>query len=298
MRFCLAVVIALVLGACTSTPDVVATIGDVEVMNDELVALNAGDSAEDNEEQARSLYLLVLHRLLTDGAEAEFGYVPTEAEIAGAFDDRTRGLGDDLDSTLLERGVTRERVLLESELDLIRTELEERLVYEDGHGFDFDQAYRGFLAVNSRVCMVVLNLADAALVPEIQARVDAGEDLDDIFELYPDRTARLDMGCASPIDHGQALAPVAVDGEVGVSYARESGDGAIFVAKVTERDAPSADEVRDEVMIYGVESQGPELFNAWAVEQLQGADVQVAEAIGTWGPGPDTGDVPTIVPAD
>lgn len=298
MRLRILFAVALVLGACTSTPDVVATIGDVEVSNQDLAALNSGDSAGETTEQARSLYLLILHRLLTEGAEADFGFTPTEAEVAEAFDERTRGLGEDLDATLLERGVTRDRVLLESELDLIRAELEERLVYTDGYGFDFDKAYRGFLSVNSRVCMVVLNLADASLVPDIQARVDGGEDLDDIFERYPDRTARLDMGCASPIDHGQALAPVALDGEVGVSYARESGDGAIFVAKVTERDAPGPDEVRDEVMTYGVESQGPELFDAWAVDILRGADVEVTEAIGRWGPGPDTGDVPTIVPAD
>ena len=298
MKLRLVVVIALVLGACTSTPDVVATIGDVEVSNVELTALNSGESVDDIEVQARSLYLLILNRLLTAAAEEDFGFAPSDAEVAEAFDERTRGLGDDLDATLLERGVTRDRVLLESELDLVRAELEERLVYADGYGFDFDRAYRGFLSVNSRVCMVVLNLADASLVSDIQARVDGGEDLDDIFELYPDRTARIDMGCASPIDHGQALAPVALDGEVGVSYARESGDGAIFVAKVTERDAPSADDVRDEVMIYGVESQGPDLFNAWAVEVLKGADVEVADAIGTWRPGPDTGDVPTIVPAE
>jgi hypothetical protein len=287
----------LVLAACNSTPGSVATVEGVEVSAEELSVLNADGDSIEIEEQASSLYLLVLHRLLTAGAEADFQYVVPQADLTEAFDNRTRGLGEDIDAVLDERGVTRDRIMLEAELDVIRGELEERLVRTDGHGFDFDEAFRGFLSVNSRACMVVLNLADAELVPDIQARVDSGEDLDAIFAVYPDRTARLDMGCASPIDHGPALAPVALDGEVGVSYARPSGDGAIFVAKVTERDAPSADAVREEVLVFGVESQGPELFNAWAVEILMNAEVDVAEQIGTWGPGPNTGDVPTIVAA-
>lgn len=291
------VALMIVLAACNATPGVVATVEGVEVSSEELSALNAAGQSTEVGEQASSLYLLVLHRLLTAGAQADFQYAVPEVELTEAFDNRTRGLGEDVDAVLGERGVTRERIMLEAELDVIRGELEERLVRSDGYGFDFEEAYRGFLSVNSRVCMVVLNLADVELVPDIQARVDAGEDLDAIFDLYPDRTARLDMGCASPIDHGQALAPVALDGEVGVSYARPAGDGAIFVAKVTERDAPAADAVREEVLVYGVESQGPELFNAWAVEILMNAEVDVADQIGTWGPGPDTGDVPTIVPA-
>jgi hypothetical protein len=291
------VALVLLLAACTSAPGVVASVEGVDVSTEELNALNAAGASTEIDERASSLYLLVLHRLLTTGAEADFQYAVGESELAEAFENRTRGLGEDIDAVLDERGVTRARVLLEAELDVIRGELEERLVRSDGHGFDFDEAFRGFLAVNSRACMVVLNLADAELVPDIQERVDAGEDLDAIFEVYPDRTARIDMGCASPIDHGQALAPVALDGEVGVSYSRPAGDGAIFVAKVTERDAPTADEVREEVMIYGVESQGPGLFNAWAAEILMSAEVDVADEIGSWRPGPDTGDLPTIVPA-
>jgi hypothetical protein len=297
MKVALLPALTLLLAACSSsTPGVVATVDGVEVSEERLAALNVDGVDATAEERASSLYLLILHGLLSEGAEADFGYAAGGTELAEAFDRRTGGIGD-VDARLAERGVTRDRVMLEAELDLIRSELERELVYTDGYGFDFEEAYRGFLAVNSNVCMAVLNLADATLVPEVQAMVDAGDDLDDIFETYPDRTARIDMGCTSPIDHGDALAPVALDGEVGVSYARPSGDGAIFVAKVTSRDAPSADEVRDEVMAFGVENQGPELFNLWAVEQLSEAEVTVDADIGRWRPGPDTGDVPTIIPA-
>jgi hypothetical protein len=239
--------------------------------------------------------LLILHRLVVAGAEEEFGYSVSSEDLQAAFDDRTDGLGDEIDARLASRGETRERVLIESELDVLRAHLEEEMVRSEGHGFDFDRAYRGFLAANSRVCVVVLTLADRELVDAIQQLVDAGEDLDTIFDRYPDRTARLDMGCRSPLDHGQELAPVALDGEIGRTYARPSGDGAIYVAKVTSRDAPAADTVREAVVDYGVGSQGPELFDAWAVGLLESAHVTVAESVGHWGPGPNTGEVPTVV---
>jgi hypothetical protein len=288
-----AMVLALVLVACGPSGPV-ATVDGVEVTSAELAALNTG-SGIDARERASSLFLLILHRLLVEAAQKDFGYSVPGADLRAAFDKRTDGLGDDVDGRLAARGETRARVLLESELDVLRSHLEGEMVRADGYGFDFDKAYRGFLGANSKVCMVVLTLADRGLVDEIQRRIDGGEDLDAVFEQYPDRTARLDMGCRSPLDHGQELAPVALDGEIGRSYVRPSGDGAIYVAKVTERDAPSVNDVRDQVIAYGVESQGPELFDAWAVSILKSADVSVAESVGRWAPGPETGDVPTVV---
>ena len=283
---------SLVLVACTSPTDPAAIVDGVEISFARLDSMNI-DGEIDDEERASSLFLLVLHQILSAGASEDFGFVASEAQVDAAFGRRAGE--SDVDERLARRGETRERVRVEAALDVIRDEIEEALVREDDSGFDFDRAYRGFLASNSRVCLVVLNLADAVLVDDIQSRVDAGEDLDAIFELYPDRTARLDMGCRSPIEHGPELAPVALDGEVGVSYARPTSGDAIYVAKVTERDAPAAEDVRELVILHGVETQGPELFNAWAVEQMTSARVEIADQVGTWEPGPLSEDVPTVV---
>lgn len=283
--------VALLVGCGPGGP--VAVVEDDPIERSELDALAPG--AVDAEQEASSLFLLILHRLLVDAAARDFGVAVDEADVDAAFADRTRGL-DDVDAALTERGVTRRRVTLEAELDALRRHLEEEMVVGDRSAVDMDEAYRDFLAANSRACMVVLNLADASLTEEVEERVEAGEDLDDIFADHPDRTARLDLGCHSPLQHGMELAPVALDGEVGTSYARHPESGGVYVAKVTERDAPPLAEVEEEVIALAVDTQGPQLFDAWAADVLRTADVEVHDSIGTWEPSQDTGDIPTVVP--
>ena len=90
----------------------------VEIGVDELDALSAGD-AVDAEERASSLFLLILHRLLTAEAKEDFGYEASATELEAAFAARTQGVSEDIDAMLSERGVTRRRVMLDAELDLI-----------------------------------------------------------------------------------------------------------------------------------------------------------------------------------
>jgi hypothetical protein len=283
------------LVAACSGSSTLATVDGETIDVTELAALHPAGADLDAEQRAASLFLIILHRLLVEGARQEFDLVVSESAVDAAFTDRTQGLGEDVDRALAERGVTAERVRLEAELDVIRAGVEEALVRSESPGFDFADAYRTFLSTNSNVCLVVLQLADAELSAPIRAEAEAGDDLDVIFERYPDRTARLDMGCRSPIEHGAELAPVALDGEVGRTYLRDTADEAIYLVKVVERQAPPADDVRDEVIAGAIASQGPELFDAWAVEILQSAEVTVDDGVGSWGTTPQTGDVPTVV---
>ena len=285
-------VMALMVVGCSPTGPV-AMVDGTPIEWDELRALHPEGADVDAEEQASSVFLLILHQLVVQAASDEFGVVPTETEIDAAFEDRTDGYAD-VDAVLTERGVTRTRVRLEAELDVIRRKIEEAMVRSGWPGTDLDEAYRDFLAANSNACLVVLTLADEALVDPIQQRVDDGDDLDDIFATYPDRTARIDMGCRSPIAHGTELAPVALDGEVGRSYARHPQAGGVYVVKVVERTAPPMEEVQEQVLELAITTQGPDLFTAWAADLLRGADVEVNESVGRWTTVAESGDVPIV----
>ncbi len=274
----------------------VAVVDGVPIESSVLDEMHPASSGVDAEKQAASLFLIILHQLVVDHASEEFGVVATEEEINAAFQARTTGLGGDVSGALAERGETPARVRLEAELDVLRKRMEAEIVRSGDPGVDLDRAYRDFLAVNSRVCLVVLTLADADLTEEVERRAEAGEDLDDIFGAFPDRTARIDMGCRSPLDHGMELAPVALDGDVGRSYAFRPEAGGVYLAKVTERDAPDREEVADEILHFAIDRQGPGLFDRWASDLLRNASVEVSGAVGRWEPVPESGDIPTVVP--
>ena len=283
---------AVALGACSSMPSTAAVVDGVEVSGTRLAAMSP-DRDRAPHDLVRDLNLLILHEVLTTQAAVDFDLVASEEQIAEAFSDRVRGREDDVEEWLANRGSTRERVLLEAELDVIREALEDAMVESDEYGFDFDAAYRSFLGVNSRVCLRGLGITDPELTATIESGVETGETIASLSADHPGSTEIIDLGCNIPIEHGTLLAPVALDGEIGVAYIRETTDGTKYVVEVTERDAPAAEDVFEEVMQIGRERQGPLLFDAWVIDVLKSAEVTVDTSIGVWGTTTE-GDVPTV----
>lgn len=292
----LAVVAAasLVAVACSGGPEVVAVVDGTPIGTEELEALHPDADDLIPEERADSVFLLILHRLLVAGAESDFAVVVEQAELDGAFAERTRRFGDDVDTRLRDRGVTRERVLLEAELDVIRTRVESLLV-ERGDGFDLDAAYREFISVNSMACLVMLAPTSPEVEADIAAFVENDVSLDEVERRLPDAVERVDLGCANPFRHPEPLQPVAVDGEVGKAYLREFSDGTVYVAAVVTRDAPTMNDVMEEVLEIAAATQGRDLFDAWAVEILRAAAVEIEASVGRWEATSESNGIPTVV---
>lgn len=291
--FLATLLLASLLGACGSS-EPIAVVNGVEVTGERLDEMSPTD-ARDSEAEIRDLNLLILHEILTTRAESEFGLVASEDEIAARFDERVRGRESGIEEWLADRGSTPDRVMLEAELDVIRAELEDVMAESDDYGFDFDAAYRYFLSVNSRVCLQGLTIPAVEAVDEIERAVEDGTDVAGLAAAFPDATQELEIGCNIPVEFGPLLAPVALDADLGVAVLRETAEGTTFVVEVTERDAPAADEVRDEVIELGRERQAPGLFDAWVVELLRSAEVEVDESVGVWGATAE-GDIPTVTP--
>lgn len=284
----------LVVATACSSAETVATIEGEPVEHSELAELFPEESDATEQELASSLMILILHDLLIEAARDHFGFTVSQESHQSAFQARTRGLGSDLDATLAARGLTRERVALEADLDVIRAELEDRLVRDEAPGLDLDAAYRTFLSVNSRVCLSAWRITNDSAVGDIEVLLEGGGGLANVEQAYPDVLEPVDLECTSPTLFGLGLASVALDGEVGKAHVVKTEQGPVITA-VVEREAPSAQEVRDEVLQVAAETQGPELFNEWAAEVLRNADVKIDGSVGRWEPAQGTGDIPTIV---
>lgn len=284
---------AFVIGACGAS-DVVAVVDGTEIAATEIAALHPDDRSLEPEERAASTFLVILHHLLLSEAERAFGIVPAAGDIEAAFFARTRGLEGRIDEVLAGRGVTRSRVELEAELDALRDLVQLDFV-TDGASVDLDAAYRRFVSVNSVVCVRLLAPASPELEPTLDALVFAGATGEEIEAEMGDGVERIELGCMSPSRHPEAVASVAVDGEVGKAYERRFSDGTMYAAVVTERDAPPMSEVMDEVLGLAADTEGRERFDEWAFEILRNADVEVDPSVGTWEPTEETGGVPTVV---
>jgi hypothetical protein len=292
----LASVALVAAAACSPAADAsatVATVDGVAIEQRALDRLHPTGADVDADQRASSMLLLILHRLLVRSAEEEFGVSVTPEAQQAAFDARTNGLGSDVDAALRDRGVTRDRVLLEADLDVIRDQLQGRLV-RDAAPDQLDAAYRTFLSVNSRVCLSAVRVVDDAALAGIADMVERGADVAGVAQANPGAVEHLDLECTSPTQLGPGLASVALDGGVGEVHVVRA-EGGPYVAVVDERDAPALEDVRDEVRQIAIETEGPELFTAWVADIVRHADVDVADAIGRWAPDEGTNGLPTVI---
>ncbi len=292
-----AAVVALgLLASSCSTGGPAATVDGVEITSDRIDMLHPADSELDEQQRASTLFLIILHHLVTREAEAQFDLVPSEAEIEAALAVR---LGDDeaiSAARLAERGVTRERVLLEAELDVLREKLQRAFVERGGPEIDLDAAYRTFLSVNSRACVTMLAPASEQAIADMERATTGTITLQAVQEQLGDLVEPVDLGCDIPAQLPGPVQPLALDGEVGRAYLSTFSDGTVYVAAVTSRDAPPLETVIDEVKGIASDSQGSDLFDEWAFDLLRTAEVAVDEDLGVWEPRDGTGDVPTVVP--
>ena len=288
-------VVVLTASACSSGGPA-ATIDGFDIPPERIEELHPEGADLDGEQEASSLFLIILHHVVSREAEVQFDLVPDDRDIEAALTARLGG--DDVAAlpALTANGITRERVLLEAELDVLRERLQRAFIDEGGPGVDLDAAYRTFLGVNSRACILMLAPASDEAVAEMERVTDGTATLGSVQDQLGDRVEPVDLGCDSPSRLPLPVQPVALDGEVGLAYLRTFSDGTVYVVGVTERDAPTLDEVLEEVKALAADSQGATLFNEWAFDLLRAADVTVDEAFGTWEPREGTGDVPTVVP--
>lgn len=285
--------IAGLIAAGCSSGGPAASIDGYDVAPERISRLHPEDADLDEQQQASSLFLIILHHLVTREADAQFDLVPAPTEVDAALAARV-GAADD--QQLADQGVTRDRVLLEAELDVVRAELQRAFIDRGGPGVDLDAAYRTFLGVNSRACVELLAPASDAAVPDMERVTDGDSTLESVREQLGDLVETVDLGCDNPVQLPPPVQSVALDGEVGIAYLSTFSDGTVYVAAVTSRDAPTMEDVIEEVKSIAADSQGATLFNDWAFDLLRTADVTVDTDLWAWEPRDGTADVPTVVP--
>jgi parvulin-like peptidyl-prolyl isomerase len=218
---------------------------------------------------------------------------------------RARG---DLDEQLALRNLTRRRIQIEAELDVLRDAVGASLVRDEAPGFDLDAAYEAYLMDNAEVCIQQIQIDDVSIVDALVARLDSGEPFSDValevsIDPFVDREAGRsgaggDFGCSAPmalpVGLGQAALTAPLDEPVGPIA---SADG-VHVLWVYDRTVAPLVEVRPAVLEHAIQLQGEEMFRLWAVDVLQNIEVELDPTYGRWAMLPETDPVPTVVSPD
>ena len=306
-----AAALSLVGVACSSAPDIIATIDGIDIERDRFEALHPEGYELVPDQTASTLLLIMIHDAFYQAAE-DMGVSISDADLDAAFADRTQpavAVGT-LDEVLANRGVTSERVRLESDLDALRSVLGPQLVRDEAEGFDLDAAYEDYLKVEARVCVRHILLGDTTNLEDIVNRANGGEAFDALArEFSIDNLAQRpegesgaggDLGCSFPNSFGLGLADAALDVSVpvGEAFGPVISDRGLHVMVVYEREIPELSDVRADVVEGAVGSQAEDVFRTWAIGVLEAAEVDIHEDYGSWAPAEGTNGVPTVRPPE
>jgi len=304
------VALLLMTAACSGGSDRVATIDDVTIPTEAFTALHVDVAELSDDEVARSALLLILHNAFTAEAQEALGIAPDPSLVDERFAERTetfRARGD-LDEQLALYNLTRRRVEIEAELDVLRDAVGALLVRDEAPGFDLDAAYEAYLMDNAEVCIQQIRIDDVSIVDSLVARLESGEPFSDVardvsIDPFVDREAGRsgaggDFGCSAPMALPEGLGKAALTAPIDAPVGPVTSADGVHVLWVYDRTVAPLVEVRPAVLEHAIQIQSEEMFRLWAVDVLQKIDVELDPAYGRWAMLPETDPVPTVVSPD
>jgi len=298
--------LAVIAAACAGSTG--ATVVDgVEITTDDMAALHVDFDELDDDERAGSALLLILREAFGTRASNELDLSLESAAVENAYQERVEdfvGRGGVV-IVLAAMNQTPERLRIEAELDTIRDSVAAELVRSESTGFDLASAYEAYLLAEAEVCIRQMQLASGADFDVVVDRLEAGEEFADVardvsVDPFVAREEGVgaggDLGCSAPNALPGGLDTATLTAPLNEPTGPVIADTGIYLLDVYERSAPELADVRDEVIEFGVEQQGPDLFRLWAIDVLQSIEVDVSNKFGTWAMLPETDPVPTVVP--
>jgi parvulin-like peptidyl-prolyl isomerase len=286
---------ALVLSACGSgSGDVAATVNGEDITVADVEALISGDGAEiPKSEFAGALGFLVQQQIVSDAAEAEFGIVIPEDDIAAEADvifEEAAG-GQTREEFLEAQGITEELLQKFAHSQLLVGEISQTLEadVEQPTQEEIDTVITDAEAL---YCSSHILVATEQEANDVLSRLEAGEEFPALAaELSTDTgsgAAGGDLGCSAPEVYDPAFAAALTAAEVGVPTAPVESQFGFHVILLREDELPTAEEAKASLTAEAVN----EAANTWFTDQFEAAEVTVDEAYGTWQATP----TPQVVP--
>ncbi len=289
--------VAVLAAACSGGGEVAATVTGAEIISTDVDTLFY-DGGEGLPEADFSQFLstLIQWKAIAAAGEADFGIDPTTDEIATEVDRlyAEQGAGATYEEFLESQNISEGGLEQYAAQLLIGAAILDELqaTVDQPTAADAEDALAADPAVwTTEVCSAHILVATAEEATDVLTRLDAGEDFEALAtELSLDTgsgAAGGALGCISPATYVLEFAEAAVTAEIGeVSDPVESQFG-FHLIRVDSRTLATTD-----IVITGLYDQRvAQAVDAWYTGSVNGAEITLDEAYGTW----VTDPFPTIV---
>lgn len=295
-----AAALAVVSVACGGTESV-ATVGDSSISYDEVISYMRVDGDVVNQDQfTRTLLGVIADRVIVAQAADDFGIARTDDEIDAQVDELigplTQG-GVSLEDILQANALTEAGLRAIAAQGVLQVKVQDALLADLAEPSDEDLQlrYEAELPARANVCSSHILLESEEDAQAALDRALAGEDFAALaMELStgPSGPDGGDLGCGAPSQFVLEFANGTLAAEVGVPHGPVRSSFGWHIILVSERTAPTFDELRTELVSSLSAAQAGELWTTWLVDALTTAVVSVDPEYGTW----TTDPAPTIIP--
>lgn len=279
----LAVLLSLVTAACSSTPAVVATIGGTtQITEADLGDLFETKAVPVDTELRDAIFALTALEILLQGMRADFGLELDQAGVDTMMSQLTAqrdGAGLSTADFLGVPNAGEGMLRFDAELVVLRRQVVDALVTAPS----FIDEVMATPTLITRVCSAHVLVATEEEAQGVLDRLRAGEAIATVAdEVSLDTGVGGDLGCRIAGEYVDEFAVATIEAPIGEPYGPIETLFGWHVLIVSERTAPTRDEVAaDPVAVIPV-SEATAIWQEWFNDKLRAADVVVEAKYGTW----------------
>ena len=305
MKKMLLAALALVLGACSGSGAVVATVNGNEITVSDVEALySQSPGAIPTQLFAENLRNTIVEVLVIDQAASQFGIEFTSEEIEARRAELELSVlaqsgGLSYEEFLEENGLTDARILRIAHQQLVAEAVEDALIA--GEGAITDEAlrarYDAALFDLTEACVSHILVATEEEALDAKERIDGGETFADVAaEVGTDGTAASggELGCGPLSRYVPEFALGALEVPVNETSGPVRSEFGYHLILVTERTTSPFEDVEEDLRLSYAAERGGTLVQDWLLEKVGEAEVTVDPKYGTW----VTDPFPTVLPPE
>lgn len=274
--------LAVLVPACSSSPELIATIGTTEITTDDIAALYESDALPVDQTLRAAIFALAARQIIVDAAQTDLGVTLDAIKVDGLIetmkterDSQGLSTADYLGVEDAGDGLLR----FNAEIAVLRDQVIRALATDAAY---LDELFADPAAI-TEVCAKHILLATQLEAEDVVVQLLGGADFAELANTVSlDTGSGGDLGCRQAAVYVDEFAAAALEAPLNEVFGPVQSEFGWHVIVVSERTVPTREEVAADPVSYIASSTLDALWEDFVTGKLEVAQVTVEPDFGTW----------------
>ncbi len=290
--FALVTLLAVMAAACSSSPQLIATVGtDVKITTEDIASLYESESLPIDSTLRGAIFAMAAREVIKATAFAELGVTIDSTKVDELFRDMVLDRDSRGQTTADWLGVPDAGdglMIFNAEIAVLRDQVIRALVTDPEY---LDELFANPVPI-TQVCVKHILVATEIDAQDVILQLLGGADFADLAAAVSiDSANGGDLGCRGAAEYVAEFAAATIEAPLNEVFGPVQSQFGFHVLIVSERTAPTRDEVIADPITHISPGTADTVWEEWVSAALNAAEVTVEPEFGTWSP---TGIIPPI----